>query len=356
MFAFEKFGMEEQVKTIEKEREFQADMWKYILKNQVAPVRWSMKMWTRFNIAESQVHKTSGHFRHNWDVISEQLDRLRPEELATALEWKSYAEEKERQHEIVKAWLGAFDKWVESCYPAPADRTINTSDTICHHGIDYNTFRQGLLDSEAMWHNFALPLLKQYQKSQHYDEDVHSEVFRHVKDAIFREGDYHSFKCEFKWFLNRVRYFELIPNWEINRVADDAEKYFKEITDFRTKMIEDFGVEATGVYAIEHVKEMEKKKDLIVDFLTRWEKADPSVYDADREKHRRTIRGSTGDLSKDAMDVYNWYFAMAYAQFKWKEGKPQDYVSTNYLWSDPAARYVRPIVMKDSREGWRSNV
>mmetsp|Transcript_18332 Transcript_18332/g.16209 ORF Transcript_18332/g.16209 Transcript_18332/m.16209 type:complete len:91 (+) Transcript_18332:308-580(+) len=87
-----------------------------------------------------------------------------------------------------------------------------------------------------------------------------------------------------------------------------------------------------------------------------WESADPKVYDQDGEKHRRVIRGETKDLSREAMKIYNWYFNMGYKQFQWKEGKPHDFVSANYLWADSTAKFVRPHVMTHSRLGWRKFV
>lgn len=73
-FAFEKFGQTEQAEAILAERKLQEKMWSYILKEQIGPVRWSLKMWTRFNIAESQVRKTIGYFENNWQHLTEALD------------------------------------------------------------------------------------------------------------------------------------------------------------------------------------------------------------------------------------------------------------------------------------------
>lgn len=111
----------------------------------------------------------------------------------------------------------------------PEDRIIKTSDKICQKGITYNHFRLGLIDAEAMWNDFALALLKEYKNHESYNEQVYTEVYEVTKDAIYRTGKPHSFRCEFKWLMTRVRYFELIPNWEIERVKDDTEKYFAEI-------------------------------------------------------------------------------------------------------------------------------
>lgn len=75
---------------IEEERDYQEDMWKLILKHQVGPIRWSMKMWTRYNIAESAVKKTMGLFEDNWSASKDALARLPVQELAETLGWESY--------------------------------------------------------------------------------------------------------------------------------------------------------------------------------------------------------------------------------------------------------------------------
>lgn len=90
MFSFEKFGIEDKVDLIETERDHQEDMWKYILKEQVGPIRWSMKMWTRYNIAESSVKKTMNHFENHWSNAKDALFKLPVDELAESLGWESY--------------------------------------------------------------------------------------------------------------------------------------------------------------------------------------------------------------------------------------------------------------------------
>lgn len=207
-----------------------------------------------------------------------------------------------------------------------------------------------------MWKDFALKLLRAYKKSDSYDEKVYEEVFQTCHEAIYKKGHPQSIRLEFIWFLTRVRYFELIPNWEIARVRDDTNTYFAQIEEFRNTLVQQHGVKAKGIYSDEKLSEMQAKKAAIVDFLQNWENADDSVYDQDGEKHRRVIRAETRDLSREANRIYNWYFNMAYKQFKWKEGRPKDFVSANFLWSDPTAKYVRPHLMSHSRLGWRRYV
>lgn len=83
----------------------------------------------------------------------------------------------EKEQVIYLTWLSDFEKWIGSCYPEPSDRIVKTNDKICLNGISYNTFNQGLKDSESMWKDFVLPLLREYKKSEKYDEEVHSQVY-----------------------------------------------------------------------------------------------------------------------------------------------------------------------------------
>lgn len=69
-FSFEKYFQEEQEKKIQKERDYQKDMWSYILKKQIAPLRWTMSMWTRYNIAEPSIHNSIATFRSDWALVA----------------------------------------------------------------------------------------------------------------------------------------------------------------------------------------------------------------------------------------------------------------------------------------------
>lgn len=173
-----------------------------------------------------------------------------------------------------------------------------------------------------MWTQFARPLLAAYAKTEGYDAALHQEVHDKLKDIIWNTGKPHSFRCEFKWILTRVRYFEIVPTWEIERVRDDTIKYWSEILTFRTELLTTYKVPAAGIYSPATLTEMTEKKDRIISLLTRWASADDSVYDADGELHRNYLRQSTADQSRDANEIYYWYFNMAYQQFKWKAGAP----------------------------------
>jgi hypothetical protein len=60
-------------------------------------MRYTMNMWTRFNIAESAVHKVRDHFSNDWEVISQKLDQMPVEEIANSLGWSDYNQKYEAQ-------------------------------------------------------------------------------------------------------------------------------------------------------------------------------------------------------------------------------------------------------------------
>jgi len=327
-----------------------------MLKKQVAPVRWSLKMWTRYNIAESSIRKVMRRFDTLTVSMNEQLARLPTAQLAKDLGWESFESKHAAELAKIQTWNKDFLGWVGSCYPMPADRTIYTSDKICQKGITQQQLKSGLNGADDMWYKFARPLLDAYAKTEGYDVKLHQEVHDRLKDIIWNTGKPHSFRCEFKWILTRVRYFEIIPTWEIERVRDDTNRYWTNIVNFRKELLTTYKVPDTGIYSQQTFNEMKDRKDRITDLLTRWAAADDSVYDADGELHRNYLRQSTADRSRDANEIYYWYFNMAYQQFSWKAGAPKDFDSKNYNYSDKTAKFVRSHATSNSRLEWRKFV
>lgn len=84
------------------------------------------------------------------------------------------------------------------------------------------------------------------------------------------------------------------------------------MVEFRKALLTEHGVKEIGIYSEDKLEEMIDRKNAIVDFLDAWIEADDSVYDQDGEKHRRVLRTTTKDLSREANKVYNWYFNMAF--------------------------------------------
>jgi hypothetical protein len=154
------------------ERRNMRDMWGYLLKDQITPLRWNLQMWTRFNIAESAVVNMKNNFITGWPRAIGEIERLPVNALATELGW-NYVEKKANQKLVADGWVLAMKNWIDSCYPMPEDRKIKTGSKICHKGIDYATIKKGEQDAEDMWTYFFEPLLEQYQKSAGYDANIY---------------------------------------------------------------------------------------------------------------------------------------------------------------------------------------
>jgi hypothetical protein len=224
----------------------------------------------------------------------------------------------------------------------PEDRTVKTSDQICHNGISYQDIKNGEKEAEAMWEDFFQVVLDKHKEMILIDNGDWNAIHTELYNLIMVRGQPHSFRLEWVFMRTRVRYFELIPNWEIQRVHDDAETFFQEIVAFREALINDHGVEATGYYSEETLNEMAALKDEIKDFLNRWVHGDDSVYDDDQNRNRKKLKLLTKEAAKNAKTIYYWHYKMAKKQMKWKDGMPHDLVSENYLWSDDTAKFVRP--------------
>jgi hypothetical protein len=172
-------------------------------------------MWTRYNIAQPTVEKMIGHFKEDWEITDNAIKKLPVTDLANQLGWTDIQDRFDAAHNTVAGWVEKFESWVGSCYPAPTDRTIKTSDQICLYGIDYKTIQEGERAADAMWNDFFRPLIESYKDHPEYNEDLFDEIFAEVFESVWAVGKRHSFRCEFIFIRTRVRYFEIIPTWEI---------------------------------------------------------------------------------------------------------------------------------------------
>lgn len=213
----------------------------------------------------------------------------------------------------------------------PDDRTIHTSDKICQRGLEFAQVKRGEAEATAMWLEFAKPILDQYKKHSSYKEDVYAAAEKDLYESIYATGAPHSFRCIYIWIRTRVRYFEIVPKWEIERIADDVRIEWDKIEAFRNELINDYGVEPTGIYSEEKLAEMRGYAEEEIAFLRLWAAGDDEVFDEDGELHRKKLKKWTSELARKAKKVENWYFMMAFKQFKWKEGRPHDLDTLNFL-------------------------
>ena len=104
------------------------------------------------------------HFSDDWPKVASEIDNLPKEEIMGKLGWTDYEAKLGEQKTVVDNWISAFEKWIQSCYPAPKDRIIKTSDKICQNGIEYSVFNDGEKASKDMWYKFVRPMLKAYKE------------------------------------------------------------------------------------------------------------------------------------------------------------------------------------------------
>jgi len=109
--------------------------------------------------------------------------------------------------------------------------------------------KKGEKDSTAMWEEFLTPIIDAYHSLENHSEKNHDDSKQLLFEAVMATGKPHSFRCEFVFLRTRVRYFELIPSWELERIADDSEKYFSNIVAFRNELITGYGIEPKGRYS-----------------------------------------------------------------------------------------------------------
>jgi hypothetical protein len=67
-FSFEKTTEWEKARTVRAERQNFHAQWQFILKKMIAPIRWNMKMWTRYNVAQPAIEKMIKHFEDDWQL------------------------------------------------------------------------------------------------------------------------------------------------------------------------------------------------------------------------------------------------------------------------------------------------
>ena len=69
----------------------------------------------------------------------------------------------------------------------------------------------------------------------------------------------------------RVRYFELLPSWEMERVADDTQTFWEHLVHFRSKLVDHPDRRGkAALYTQEEFEKHEKAKNDIIDFFNTW--------------------------------------------------------------------------------------
>jgi hypothetical protein len=136
-FSLLKVHKTDKADQVDAERDNTKAMWQYILKTQVAPMRWALKIWTRYNIAEPAVHKMIDHFHDDWRLSTDALDTLPIDAITAHLGWDDYAVRLDKYRLIKDQWVVDFNAWWGTCYNEhkPEDDVIKTASKVCQHGI-----------------------------------------------------------------------------------------------------------------------------------------------------------------------------------------------------------------------------
>lgn len=158
-FSFEKMLDKEKEDAVKAEREVMEEQWRHILRGQVAPMRWSLKIWTRYNIAEPVVDMMQAHFSDDWTLATDALNTLPVSDLASQLMWDDYSNRLKYYESVRDRWISEFQTWKDSCKPEPSNRIMPSGSSLCEYGISLSQIRQGEADAAEMWHEFFHPLL-----------------------------------------------------------------------------------------------------------------------------------------------------------------------------------------------------
>jgi hypothetical protein len=255
--------------------------------------------------------------------------------------------------------LKEIEDWVGTCYPngkAPSNRIVKIADKVCLYGLSYKQIQANERAADAMWEDFFKPMLAEYKEHADFNQETYDSAYKNILESIWAHGPAHSFRCEWIWMRTRVRYFEIVPTWELERIADDTQDEWDALVSFRNTLVNEHGIPAEGIYADDYMNKMEELKNRIIAFMNKYAKADGEIYDTNGELHRLKLKDTLFDRATDAREIYQWHYLMAKKQLKWKEGRPHDLVSANYLWADPTAKFVREHFMSYSREGFMMKI
>ena len=160
MIKVQKFDVAAQ---IEAEMAVVAAQWDFILKKQIAPMRWNMSMWTRFNIAESSVRVIQEHWKEDKARVNHFLDTYATDEVLAKVGWTRSEFENKRQNiftDVVENWISETDKWINSCYDdTHDDRIVRDGDQICRYDDIRVMIYSGEKQAKAIFEDLLTPIL-----------------------------------------------------------------------------------------------------------------------------------------------------------------------------------------------------
>ena len=293
-----------------------------------------MKIWTKYNIAEPAIRKTIQHFKDDWELASTSLESL---DLSGYESSEDYETAKAAHKEIVDSWVDQFETWINSCYGdnRPPEDIIVTSSQTCHHGISFQQLLDGKREAIKLWTDFFEPRLIWYEDNVGKD-DTFQAAYDHIWESVMALGGPHSFRCEFIWLITRVRYFEIIPTWELARIKKDIATNWDIIVANRQELLDFGNLAEEGIYSQETLNQFEKDKSDTEQFMQDWIDAKDNVWDGDGELHRLQLRALTQKYADLSQKIYQWHFKMGCQAIQKKDENLPINITTkeNYDWTD----------------------
>lgn len=291
------------------------------------------------------------HFEDDWALSVTALETLD----LSGFEG-DYAADKASFAAIVESWDTQFKQWIDSCYGdnRPEGDIIVTNSPTCHHGITFQQLLDGKRESVKIWTDFFEPRLNWYAEQEGHDASLLEEAKQTIWDSIMALGGPHSFRCEFIWLITRVRYFEIVPTWELARIKKDIQDNWDVIVANRQELLDFGNLQAEGIYSEETLQEFEANKDKTIQFMQDWIDAKDNVWDGDGELHRLKLRSLTQKFADFSQEIYQWHFKMGCQAIEKKDPDAPINLTTkeNYNWTDQT-RAGNTIARSTSRNTYR---
>lgn len=244
----------------------------------------------------------------------------------------------------------------------------------CQKSITYTDIRTSEKEARAFFDDFLAPILLKYHMSESNDDEVYEETKEVFENCAIRVGEPESYQYEFQLIRTRIRYFELIPDWEVQRIRDDMLPAWQKILNFRQEII-DWGMAGESkTYGQDKLDEMKEKYQECFDFMDDWANgradAEGVLPHKDGHEHRELVKKYMKTCTDYAKEIENWGFEMSHELWRWKDGAEENFVSENYLWTDLSipkdtperaeqvarSKRIREFLVDELRENWRSLV
>lgn len=264
----------------------------------------------------------------------------------------------------------------------PQDRTVQISSEICQSNITWTNITTSEREAKKFYETFLNQTLIAYKDSDNFDQDLYDDAKKTFEGCVYISGPTESYRYEFQLIRTRIRYFEIIPQWELARISDDMVDSWQHIVELRSNLTEWERTEGdVDLFTDETFEAHKKNYSDCLHFIRKWsqgkdfnetEDGEEKLPLTDGHKHRNYVKKNSEICTEAAKLTENWALEMAFNQWRWKANRTHDFNSSNYLYvnytefpkSDEEGRAeekmknvaIREFVMSDLRENWRMKV